>query len=544
MTPALKAGMAKEGISRGWLRFGLGCFVSAWILWQVGWQPAHIFNATRFILYDQGSYLYAIERLNHGEMLYRDLHWQYGPLAAGWYWGWAQLGGNSPLVLVLVSSALMAGAWWLLADLTLEVIGKRAGIIWALLGLLPAMSPSGLIALNGPHGALEMLLLAACAWLLAKFPERNRRAWLLGFTLGALHWVRFGPGVVAFLALLVLEGWRLRSDVLTWRAGIAALGGWLLRVLSAYVLSWLPLLVFYYARLPWSGVFEQLWPGHMVAHYAATYSSRWPEWPGVRGLLITWLPVLCGLAGLLAWFSSGKGRNKVEAYPVRPAALCGLVFGPLYWVFGNLMLFRNDYAMVGHLWLVWPGLAVCWALAGRRLRLGLVALMVPALGANLLGVKAVWQEEQTWQAAPMRLPNGQRLWFRPGEARRFAELGEVLNRALSGEKLAVFIAGGGVHYFYGTQRVGRHWWYLPEFVRPWEAVEAERALLRHHNLFVADFGQNAAANGSSGVLPLWLPLPADMSLRLLPRLTDASYIDGLGHMMRIRPSVNHAPPPN
>lgn len=543
MIPAVQRHV-NGGVSRGWLMFGLGCFVSAWILWQIGWQPAHIFNATRFILYDQGSYLYAIERLNHGELLYRDLNWQYGPLAAGWYWGWAQLGGNSPLTLVLASSALMAGAWWLLADLTLETMGKRAGTIWALAGLLPAMSPSGLIALNGPHGALEMVLLAGLAWLLARCPERNRRAWLLGFMLGALQWVRFGPAVAAFLALLVLEGWRLRSEVPAWRDGVAVLGGWLLRVLSAYALCWLPLLIFFHVRLPWAGVIEQLWPGHMVAHYAATYSRRWPEWPGVRGLLITWLPVLCSLVGLSAWFCSEQGRDKVEADPVRPAALCGLVFGPLYGVFGNILLFRNDYAMIGHLWLVWPGLAVCWALAGRRLRVGLVALVLPALGANLFGVKDVWQEEQTWQAAPMTLPNGQRLWFRAGEARRFAELGEALGGDLPGKRLAVFIAGGGVHYFYGTQRVGRHWWYLPEFVRPWEAVEAERALLRHEYLFVADFGQNRAASGSSGPLQLWLPLPADMSLQLLPRLADPRYIEGLGHIMRIRSPESHAPAPH
>jgi hypothetical protein len=29
--------------------------VFAWILFKFGWMPAHLFNATRFILYDQGS---------------------------------------------------------------------------------------------------------------------------------------------------------------------------------------------------------------------------------------------------------------------------------------------------------------------------------------------------------------------------------------------------------------------------------------------------------------------------------------------------------
>ena len=92
MTPARATGK-EAGLSRGWLLFGLGCLALVWILWQIGWQPAHVFNATRFILYDQGSYLYVVDRLNHGEVLYRDLNWQYGPLAAGWYWLWAQAFG-------------------------------------------------------------------------------------------------------------------------------------------------------------------------------------------------------------------------------------------------------------------------------------------------------------------------------------------------------------------------------------------------------------------------------------------------------------------
>jgi len=171
---------------------GLGAGLLLWIIWQIGWLPAHTFNATRFILYDQGSYLYAVERLNHGEVLYRDLNWQYGPLAAGWYWLWAQVGGNTPLTLVLASTALMAAAWWLLAGLTREVIGSRMGTGWALLGLLPIMSPVGIMALNGPHGALEMLLLAGLGWLLARCPGRHRRALVKGLMLGALEGVGLG----------------------------------------------------------------------------------------------------------------------------------------------------------------------------------------------------------------------------------------------------------------------------------------------------------------------------------------------------------------
>lgn len=526
--------------SRGWLVPGLGAGLLLWIIWQVGWLPAHTFNATRFILYDQGSYLYAVERLNHGEVLYRDLNWQYGPLAAGWYWLWAQVGGNTPLTLVLASTALMAAAWWLLTGPTREVMGARMGTGWALLGLLPIMSPVGIMALNGPHGALEMLLLAGLAWLLARCPGRHKRALVMGLVLGALQWVRFGPHVVAFLVLGLLQGGGLRAEVPAWREWAHRMAGWLWRVLLGYAVIWLALLFYYRSVLPWAGVIEQLWPSHMVAHYAATYVRRWPEWPEAAEFFRVWVPVLCGVAGAAAWFRLTH-KSGLTAVP-SPMVMAGLAFGPLYWIIGGLFLFKNDYALLGHLWLVWPGAAVAWGLAWPRWRIGLIVLLLPALAMQWAGLRAVWQAEKAWQAEPMVLPNGQRLWFRAAEARRFAALGEALGGETRGKRLVVFLAGGGVHHFYGTQRVGRHWWYLPEFVRPWEAEAVERAVLQHEYALVADLGQQAESGGDPRVLQLWIPLPADMGLRVLSRMSDPKEIKGLGHVVRIRPVDGAAAP--
>lgn len=40
---------------------------------------------------------------------------------------------------------------------------------------------------------------------------------------------------------------------------------------------------------------------------------------------------------------------------------------------------------------------------------------------------------------------------------------------------AAAVVGGGIHHFFGTQRVGRHWWFLREFVRPREEEAALKA---------------------------------------------------------------------
>ena len=161
----------------GWrFRFIASGTVCAWIIFNLGWMPAHYFNATRFILYDQGSYLYAVEQTSQGAMLYRDFSWQYGPLALGYYRAMAAIGGNSPLTLVVASSLAFAAAWVMLAELAVRSGGWKWGSLFALLGLLPAMSASGIMAINGPHGALEMLLLAAAAWTIANTRPDARRA--------------------------------------------------------------------------------------------------------------------------------------------------------------------------------------------------------------------------------------------------------------------------------------------------------------------------------------------------------------------------------
>ena len=175
-----------------------------WIIGSIGLLPGHLFDATRFILSDQGSYLYAIGRWQAGEALYRDFAWQYGPFALGWYRGFAAVGGNTPLTLVLASSVAFALGWGQVARLVVDLAGLKWGGGFAVVFLLPVMALAGPYAFNGPHGAIEMLLLCTCARLVAK----DAPAWQLGALTGLLQWVRFGPQVVALAVILLVTVWR------------------------------------------------------------------------------------------------------------------------------------------------------------------------------------------------------------------------------------------------------------------------------------------------------------------------------------------------
>ncbi|HLP26641.1 MAG TPA: hypothetical protein VK477_13250, partial [Acidobacteriota bacterium] len=113
---------AQEGLAR-WTANPAGRAVlllgtgAMWLIAQFALFPGHTLNATRFIYYDQGSFLYVIDCLERGEVLYRDVAWQYGPLAIAWFAAFAQVLGNSPVTLVLASGVAVIFAWGVIVEL-------------------------------------------------------------------------------------------------------------------------------------------------------------------------------------------------------------------------------------------------------------------------------------------------------------------------------------------------------------------------------------------------------------------------------------------
>lgn len=531
MTSAAES--AKSPGGDAWRFYGLAALLGAALaFWVASALPGHVFNATRFILYDPGSYLYAIGRAEAGEAVYRDFAWQYGPLALGWYRAFAAIGGNTPAMLVAAASTAFVAGWVLIARLCVRASGAGFGGGFALFVLGPAMVSAGPFVINGPHGALELMLLAVIATCLgADVCGRFRAGWL-GLAAGLLQWVRFGPHATALAVVLAVAAWQLRAGR-TRRAWAQAVLRFGMELAGGYACALLPLAVWYGVALPTAGAVEQLWPVHMVAHYAATYPDRWPVFDSLQAWGTTWLPLLLGLG--FAGATLARGNGSASSAPAdRETAAAGLLFFPLYYLLGCALLFRNAYAFNGHLWATWPALALAPAVFRTRWSRALVALAIlPALLALWHGAYTLWKTEQAWHAQPYALPNGQSLWFHGEESRNFSVLGRELAGTPEVPTIAVFIAGGGIHHFYRAPAVGRQWWFLPEFVRPWERDATQRALLLHQRLFVADLGQAPAA--APGIVALWLPLPESMNAAFLPHLANPRPVGTLGVMLDIRP---------
>lgn len=500
---------------------------AGWLLWHLGGLPGHTLNAMRWTFYDQGSYLYALGRWESGEALYRDFHWQYGPLALGWYRGFAAVMGNTPLALV-IGSAVALGLAWLLFTRLMWRAGGPWGAVVAVAGLLPAMTPPLLLSINiGPHGAVEALLVAAAASLLPGSGADRRRQVALGFLAAALQWVRFGPHVVLLAAVLLIwisEGIIGGQGFGTMlRKTIRPAG----RMFAAYAAGVVPLVAWFALRLPADAAMEMFWPVFMVGHYQQAYGieDRWPPLVPLPLFAITWLPVLVA-AGFAAWKFFRERRREEVPY--------GLLFPIVYLVIGLVVLFKTRYAVLAHFWLAWPALA--WIGRERReVRLAGALLLAPILWHHAAGSLRMARDERSWAAQPRLMPNGQALWMRPSDEDKLARLAVELARAGPGQPVAVMVSGGGVHHFFGTRRVGRHWWWYPGFVRPWERAAAERDLLAHARVLVVTAMQPDEPTVRDGALQLALPLTPDQTEALLPRLRNPRTIPGIGHLIEIAP---------
>ncbi|MEO8866043.1 MAG: hypothetical protein ABI420_13535 [Opitutaceae bacterium] len=507
--------------------------VSAWIVFQLGWTTGQVFAATRFILGDQGSYLYAIDCWASGQTLYRDFAWQYGPLALAYYRALAAMFGNTPLTLVVASSIAFAGAWLLLARLVVRVAGWRWGGILALAGLLPVMSPSGIYAKNGAHGAIEMLLLACCATTLASGRSDRSRSWQLGVLAGLLQWVRFGPHAIVLASGLLLIIWREWSAGLKGRELFRSVTAFGWRLVAGYVLVALPLVIWFFMALPPRGAAEQLWPAYMGAHYAATYPNRWPQFTSWTDFMQLWPPALIGVGVLVARLLAGIRRIEPSTPSRESSAVTGLMFLCLYYALGCLALFHNDHTIEGQVWLTWPALALISRLNSRWLRLSAVVVLIPAAFAGLADHWELYREERILGARALELPNGQELWFTREEAKNFGALEIALGPQASTKRVAVFLAGGGIHHFFGSQRVGRHWWYLPEFVRPWEETRALQALLQNDLILVVDRA-SVAPPVARQTVSVWLPLPPALAQQLPSHLTNPRRLQGIGVLLDVK----------
>jgi hypothetical protein len=531
-----------KSVIRTPLVFGLllGGTLVLWLVYYLGCIPGQTFDATRFIFFDQGSFMYANGRMLAGEHLYSEFAWQYGPLAIGWYALFAFVAGNVPLVLVLAAGVATALAWTGLVVMAARKVGPLAAWLGGLLCLLPAITVPGLLShFTGPHSAVEAMLLVFVAWLLAAEHPTARRAFSLGLALGAIQLVRFGPHVVAGVVVVLLWCLRVGQDqsVADRRSRLVQGLGMMLAGYVSVVLAYGGWLL---ARLRPIAVWEQLWPAHMIAHYEEITSGRWPRFESWSDSYLHYVPVIMGL-GLAVFVVLRAVKNRVAPDGVE----CALLFLPLYFAVGCALLFRTQSNILAHTWMAWPAIALVGEVRFRWGRGLTVLALLPVVIWQAGKWLDTWTVEKQWQAKSLRLPNGQHLWFHGSEAARIGNLARLIQEKPTPlaegarRRLVVLGAGGGVLHFFNADRVGRHWWYLPQFVRPWEAAQVVEDLSRHELLLQYFLYPEPVPRVPAEQVSLTMPVDPAFGHELVARMVLVEWVPGLGYLFRVSPQPNN-----
>ncbi len=360
------------------------------------------------------------------------------------------------------------------------------------------------------------------------------RALGVGLVLGLLQMVRFGPHLVAGLVAGVL--WMASMAGRSWRERVAQLvliGAAYAIVLASYA-GWLAL------RLPGPALMEQLWPSFMTEHYRQTFTSRLPGIEGVWDALVRWLPMVVASGVALAAFSR-LVRSTARGEP--NAAAAALLLFPLYFLVAWAVLFRSGYHVAGHLWLIGAALPLAWVGAPRSGRVLAVAAALAIAVGNGRAWTGYLRNELASEGTLGVLPNGQRLWLVGPEQRMFGTLAQTLaelprpQRDHRRPRVAVMVAGGGVYYFFALQRPeGRHWWFLPAFVRPGEEADVGQSLQRC-DAFLPMWSGNSRIfrpDPPADGVALWFPVSSEHVGDLPERLHFERWILGVGAVFSVQ----------
>jgi hypothetical protein len=480
-----------------------------------------------FLFGDHGFYLQAIEEVLHGKAVFKDFAWQYGAAPVYLYAGTAAVFGNTPGVYLLTYGALtMLDV--VLAFLCLRQTLDRASTVWAMaLVVVPCfvrLGGAGLLL----YLPLEIALLLGIGLTLRAPSERTAgNAAMTGILLGLMQWMKFGGAFVAGLAIVATDlmalhaaGWN-RGAVVGWfRRSLVTLGAFL--VVEAILVGWLV------ATLPGPLAKETIWPAYMLEHYhqhAGNVGERWPAFETMGILAGTQLPavVWLGLSVVILFKLAKRSGGETAA----PAGRQGMAFLGMFYLVGLVLYFKHKWLMYNYSCILC--VPACWILwqCRKKITYALLLLMVPAFMAIPFKLSG-WQKSGT---EPVKLPNGQDLWLAPDEKllaeSLFAALQAVPDAGGKPGKgghdpiMVLNGAGASIHFFGEYPKNGRHAWFLPNFVRPYEEESMVMGISQCKAILVftrADAVERMTTDSKTWGIESWTPFSQTKNQEVLTQL--------------------------
>lgn len=447
-------------------------------LWYIAvGHPAY--HDLEWIFFERGNQLYRAGVILDGGRLYRDVAFQYGPLAAQLHAAWSALAGIS------ITTTLAWHLFWSLVGIALGYrVFRRMAEPWpsavysALLWVPLMLEPGGLVRMiNAEHQTLDRIWLLVILLLWSPPAERTAaRSLGIGAAMAAWQWTKFGGAVFAGAAMVLVDlaflltGDRSAAAWKRWISGLMAILATVLLgegLLAAWCLSWATV----------AETWDIVLPLYMSKAYDVVLTSRWPGWHGpFHFLQFQFLPLLALLLGVAAWLRSSPQRRRDHAVAWISAGFYLLGVGTYIRVEANFYLYAFALAPLAVAGLV--------SLAEFPRRIATVLLLIPF--AILVRSAATPWAAPPGQAAPDRayaLPGGDSLWLTPANAERLARLEDVVREvhALPGERVVLAWLGyewegGGFLHYYEPRYPLPNFFASPGTVRPSD-VDAIRAAL-------------------------------------------------------------------
>jgi hypothetical protein len=464
------------------------CTVIGWAL-LLGVTTTHrrpdLLYSADYLFGDQGVNLLVAETILSGGLPYQDVAYPYGPLPAYIHTGFAALFGNS------IATYLGYMQTFSLLHLVLLYLAVRrfysqlvAGVVCVLAFTPTMLIPGALFGAytNAAYIPVERCLLTGLL-LVYVAPARRSfgRAAMIGLIFGVLQFTKFASCVFAGGALVVLD------LLLLWSAGSGCnvYRHWIrisLTTLCAFAAVESVRVGLAFTLLTPEIAWDMVWPAFAGQLYITVpLGLKRPGWVNAAYFVGQQLTPVAGL------IISAIGLVQLTVLTRRDstsvASRCGdqsvLLLLPLFYGLCAVAYFGHVHTYIQYGWCLMLG--VPYTLA--RVGLGAKCLAtVVALPCVLMTLKVALFNPTLASRESFRLPNGEVLFMEPTAAAAVVgihrECEQLRLRDASGrrERLLIYPQGAGYHYFFRSPRVSRHVWYIPYYVRPYDAPAIAAAL--------------------------------------------------------------------
>jgi hypothetical protein len=510
----------------------------------------HSLYSLAYLFSDESHNFLVADALLRGRILYKDIFYPYGYLPAYGYALAALIFKNSiGTYLHFLQGMSILSVVAIYAMLRSCVDGNKA-LLATLLAIVPQTIIPGSFSAGitgNTYHPIEMGITALCVLLWRPVGAQTiRRAFMLGVLLGLWQGVKFGGALVFGLAIILSEIMYLSTK----HFNGPLIREWLIKsltVLSGFLLIQGVWCIIAFATLEPQMARDVLFPSYMLESYQGALASivdRYPHFISWRYFLSVQAVPIIGLAGAI-WFIVSKAfytikHSAPDSDNTSTDNCYRLLILPVFYGLGCFIYFKQVWLYYAYAWTLTAG--GIYLLNDTRKILRLLVISIWVLGFAALCKNSLLKPQEPGLVS-LPLMNGEKLWVKDKEREKVDQLINLLrsdnqqvDASQEPQAIVFYPLGAGMHVFYGIPQQGRHYWFVPGFVRPYD----EDALIKNLDhtkywVILSDDPNRAVTNNPE----TWdnfkiKPLSLSLRARLSERLGEPIKVDDLTYVFPVK----------